>query len=238
MPQQINLCSPILLTRRKYFTAQAMAVGLAVFVVLGAVLGGLWVWNLKQASRQYQATVDAQAQELAGLQNALAKAKQAQHPVDPALSALLDARNQQLAQRHALLEALKEGVVQPGNAYSDRLRFLATSTPMPVWVTGVLVSGSAFQVSGFTLEPAALNAWVAGMATHPLFQGLHLSDVQVQSTAQATAPGSTVAAAPVPVAVASAPAGAGRPPLWSFTLGSTRPMVPEAGAAPSAGGKP
>ncbi len=38
MAQQINLCSPILQTQKRYFAAQAMLVSLAAVLLLGAAL--------------------------------------------------------------------------------------------------------------------------------------------------------------------------------------------------------
>jgi len=64
------------------------------------------------------------------------------------------------------------------------------------------------EVSGFTLEPSALNDWVGRLSGSPLMQGLRLATVKVQSTA--------VASANAPVA-GSFPAAAGRE-AWSFNL--------------------
>lgn len=205
MAQQINLCAPILLTQKKYFSAQTMLASLGVFVVLGGLLVGAWVWNLRGAEVQYQATMEAQARDVTNLQEALARSKAASQPVDAALGQQLSAGQLLLAQRRALLAALQEGVLVPGGAYSDRLRFLAATVPAPVWVTGVVLSADKFQVAGYALEPAALNDWVARMATHPLLQGLQLSDVQVKSV------------------VAATPSVSGRP-VWSFELVNTRPL--------------
>lgn len=134
-------------------------------------------------------------------------------------------RKTQLAQRRALLEALQEGVSEPGKSFSERLKFLASSTPAPVWITGVSISAGAFQVSGYTLEPSALNEWVARMATNPLLQGLQLSQVQVQAaTPPAVRGAGAVAVGPGATAPASG-AGAARK-VWAFELGSTRAAAP------------
>jgi hypothetical protein len=39
-----------------------------------------------------------------------------------------------------------------------------------------------FEVSGFTLEPAAFGKWVAILAASPLFEGQHLSTVNINNT--------------------------------------------------------
>lgn len=223
MAQQINLCAPILLTQKKYFSARTMAASWGVFVLLGGVLLAVWSWNLQSAAAQYQTTMEVQARDIASLQAALARNKAAAQPVDAALGQQLEARKQHLTQRQALLAALKEGGQEPGNAYSDRLRFIASTVPAPVWITGVNLASGKFQVTGYTLEPAALNEWVARMATHPLLQGLQLSDVQVQSVAAGrpatVAPTAATAAQPAPAAGWQGRA------LWSFTLANTRPVA-------------
>lgn len=230
MAQQINLCSPILLTQKKYLSAQTMAAGVGVFLVFGAALAGAWTWNLGRATGEYQTTMDTQATEMASLKAALERSKAAALPVDAALTTQLEERKQHLAQRRAALAALKEGALQPGNAHSARLRFLAATTPPAVWITGVVLASGRFQVSGYTLEPAALNEWVARMATDPLLEGLQLSDVQVQS--MATSRSAAPAAAGVAPTAALASSGPGGRPVWSFELGSTRPVPADAVAKP------
>ncbi|MDT8990214.1 PilN domain-containing protein [Curvibacter sp. APW13] len=220
MAQQINLCAPILLTQKKYFSAHTMAASLGVFVVLGAVLAGTWAWNLGSAARQYTQTMESQARDIDNLKSALERIKAAAQPVDPGLTHQLEDRRAHLEQRKALLAALQDGASEPGNGYAARLQFLASSTPASVWINGVTMSAGLFRVSGYTLEPAALNDWVARMATHPLLQGLQLSQVQVKAIAPAAvAPVSPAA----PTAPPLQPAAVGRK-LWSFELGSTRPM--------------
>lgn len=219
MAQQINLCAPILLTQKKHFSANTMAASLGVFVVLGGLLLATWSWSLHSAVVQYQDTMAAQARDIANLQAALARNKAAAQPPDAALLKQLDAQHLQLAQRRALLQALQEGALEPGKAYSDYLRFLSATVPAPVWITGVALAGGKFQVLGQTFEPAALNDWVARMATHPLLQGLQLSDVQVRSVGAARPSG-----APSVASANAAPPPAGRP-VWSFELLSTRPVA-------------
>ena len=72
MPQQINLCTPILLTQKRYFSARTMLQAVAVFVVLGGVLCTSWVTSLNSASVGFKVTLDAQAPEMASLQAAVA----------------------------------------------------------------------------------------------------------------------------------------------------------------------
>ncbi len=224
MAQQINLCSPILLTEKRYFSAHTMAIALGVFLVLGTVLCAAWVWNLQSATQEFRATMDVQAREVASLQAALARSKANAAPVDAALGRQLQERQALLHQREAILAALQDGLLQPGSAHSDRLQLIARTIPAQVWVTALAATSTRMEISGFTQEPAALNGWVARLATSPLMQGLVLSDVTVENTSSKS-PATPVVAAAAPSARA----------VWAFHLVNTQPaLVPAAttGAKP------
>jgi Tfp pilus assembly protein PilN len=199
MPQQINLCTPILLTQKRYFSAQTMMQALLVFVVFGGALCAFWVWNLDTASAGLKQTLATQARELESLQSAVAQGKKADvAPVEAALTQDLQARRAELPQREKLLEELQRGLFRSGWGHAARLELVARSIPAQVWVTEVKADDVQLEVSGFTLEPAALNDWVGKLAASPLLQGQKLSTVKVENTS------TTVAKA--------------AHPMWSFSL--------------------
>ncbi len=226
MAQQINLCTPILLTEKRYFSASTMAVSLGVFLLLGSILCAAWVWNLQSASRGFSDAMASQTRELDSLQAAIVRSRAAAAPVDPALLQNVKDTQAALVARQRLLAALRAGMLVPGFAHSDRLRWVATSIPAPVWVTQVVMEEGRFEVTGFTLEPSALNEWVAKLSASPLMHNLRLSNVKVESTSLAAT------TAPKPVASAQ--------PTWSFSLTSAEPVLPAlASSAPApAGGQP
>lgn len=233
MPQQINLCTPILLTQKRYFSAHTMVIALGVFLLLGGILAGVWVWNLDKSTQSFRQSTLAQSRDLEALKAAIERSKARAAPVDPALLAQLQTRRNSLAQREKLREALKEGMFRPGWGHSDRLTWVARSIPAPVWVTEVKMDGTRFEVTGYTLEPSALNEWVDQLAVSPLMQGLKLSTVRVES---ATLSKTATVGAPTPVT--SNPVAAARP-VWSFNLVSMEPAPQAALAAASApGSKP
>jgi Tfp pilus assembly protein PilN len=235
MPQQINLCTPILLTQKRYFSAHTMAIALGAFLVLGGGLCGAWVWNVSQASEALQQSVASHGEEMVTLQAAIQRSRANAAPVDPALLALLQERRNTIAQRLKLQEALKEGVFRPGWGHSDRLTWVARSIPAPVWITEVRMDGHRFEVSGFTLEPSALNEWVDKLGASPLMQGLKLASVKVENATAAPVAVSGNAAA---AAASSAPAAPARA-VWSFNLVSVEPSAAiPASPASAPGGKP
>ena len=232
MPQQINLCTPILLTQKRHFSAQTMLQALAVFVVLGGGLCAYWVWSLNLASAGFKKTLATQARELESLQVAIAQGKPGSAPVEANLTKEIQTRKTELAQRESLMAQLQRGLVRPGWGHAARLQLLAQSIPEQAWVTAVTADDNQFEVSGFTLEPAALNDWVARMAASPLLEGQTLSTVKVENTGTGVV--KAVAGTAIPALPAASPAAPAAPPaLWSFHLVSTVAKPPAV-----AGGKP
>lgn len=217
MPQQINLCAPILLTQKRYFSALTMVQALAVFMVLGGGLSAYWVWSLNALSAGYQQNVTVNAGEIQRLQAAIQASKARTGPVDAALTQELQARRTELMQREQLLEELRRGLLRDGRGHSARLQLVAQSIPAQVWVTEVKADDRQFELSGFTLEPAALNEWVGKLSSSPLLQGQKLSTVKVERT------GADIRNGVVQ-----------KPPAWSFTLVSAVavPAVPASGVKP------
>lgn len=222
MAQQINLCTPILLQSKHYFSAHTMVLALGAFAVVGGSLCAAWVWNLQRATDGLQQVMQSQGRDIDRLKAAIQSSRAAAAPVDPALLRQLDGTRTAVKHHQQLLDALREGLLVPGAGHSDRLQWVARSIPAPVWISDLQMDPSRFEVSGYTLEPAALNAWVQTLATHPLMQGMQLATVRVEA----------------------APTGGGTPPggspraVWSFQVRSAAPVQFIAAATPAAGGTP
>jgi Tfp pilus assembly protein PilN len=215
MPQQINLCTPLLLAPKRYFSAQTMAQALAVFLLVGGALCATWVWNLNRATAELLRLQTQQAAELAALKAAMVANATSAAPLSPALQAQVQGLRAKVQAQENVLLALQQGRLVQGAAHSDRLALVSRSIPAPVWVTEVEADATRLEVTGYTLEPAALNDWVNRLALSPLMQGLRLATVKVQSARQVKAAADALA---VP---------AGRE-AWSFTLVSAQPPVPPA----------
>lgn len=233
MAQQINLSTPILLAQKRYFSANTMAIGLGAFLVLGGALSAAWVWNFDRGIATFNQSMAAQAQEVDSLKAAIERSKANAAPVNPALLEQLQRVRNTVAQREKLQLALQEGMFRQGWGHSDRLTWVARSIPDVVWLTDVKMDGARFEVTGFTLEPAALNEWVDKLAVSPLMQGLKLATVKVENATAALA-----AQAVAPASAPSAPAAPARA-VWSFNLVSVEPPPAAAlDAASAPGNKP
>ena len=218
MPQQINLCTPILLTQKRYFSALAMVQALALFMVVGGGLAAYWIWSLKAASQGFRQTLAAHAVETANLKAAIQARKAVALPVDPALVQMLQTRRLDELRREKILFELRRGLFRPGWGHSARLQLVAQSIPSQVWVTDIRTDEGQIDVSGFTLEPAALNDWVSKLAENPLMQGQALANIKVERVGSGgqNTNGLAIGAgvAPVPAAAASS----AQRPVWSFNL--------------------
>ena len=214
MPQQINLCTPILLTQRRYFSAQTMVQALAFFVVLGGGLCAYWVLSLRTSSDGFKQAVSAHTPELNALQSAIATSRSGGIPVDPGLTQELQVRRADVTQLEKMRDELKAGLFREGWGQSARLQLVAQSIPAQVWVTAVKASDAQLEVSGFTVEPSALNEWVRKLAASPLLQGQRLANVKVERV------GGDGAAASATVPAAAAADASAQRPLWSFGLTS------------------
>lgn len=221
MPQQINLCTPILLTQKRYFSAQAMVQALAIFAVVAGGLGIYWVWSLNVASEGFKKTLQTQSRELESLQSAIKQGKAGAGPAEAALTQDLQGRRTELSQREKLLADVQRGLFRPGWGHSARLQLIAQSIPAQVWVTEVKADENQLVVSGFTVEPSALNDWVSKLAASPLLEGQKLSTVIVENaraSALKEAGGTTGSALPVPAAGTPSPLPIVPRPVWSFSL--------------------
>ena len=198
MTQQINLFTPIFLAQKRYFSAQAMAQALAVFVFLGGGLCAYWVWSLDDASQGLRKSLATQSRELSSLQAVIQQGRGSTGPAQLALTQALQTRRAELLQREKLLKELTRGLFQPGFGHAARLQLVAQSIPARAWVTGIKADESQLAVSGFTLDPAALNDWVGKLAASPLLKGQKLETFKVESTD------------------AAAPTSSG--PVWAFNL--------------------
>jgi len=209
MTQQINLCAPILLTKKRYFSAQAMLVTFLVLMGLLSASCSYWVWQLDAEKTAFGLTFDRQSRELKSLQASLEKIKLDAGSVTKGLTQDLQAQRLKLLQREQLLAALNKGHFQPGGGHSSRLKLVAQSIPPKVWLTEIKADEGVLQVAGFTLETAVLNEWLAKLEASPMLAGQKLSFIKVEQSALASAK-----------------------PLWSFSFVSSlaKPVALSGGA--------
>jgi len=215
MAQQINLHTPILLQPRKQFSAAAMLRALATLAL--ALLGlGLWM-GLQNRGLQHEAeqTEARQRAERDQLTRGLTAQKQR---VDPAtLQQQLRGLEQEVAQQKLTLAELERGRAHPGWAHSDLLALVAHTVPPAAWVTDLRFSPERIEISGMTLEPAALQTWIAQLSRSQALRGRPLAEVRVEEVGRGGA-GLRASGQPDAMRPAALPIGQG----WAFRIAADR----------------
>lgn len=195
MPQQINLSTPVLLSQKRYFSAQTMLVSLLVFVLAGGAMTVYGLWSLQGITQSLQAALATQTPELERLRASVAKARAPDAADEKRIAQQLADARAQLADRERSLADMQQGLLAPGRGHSVRMQLVAQTIPPQAWVTALRADATHLEVSGFTQEPAVLNDWVARLARSPVLAGQQLARVHVER-----APGER--------------------PVWAFKLGS------------------
>lgn len=220
MAQQINLHTPILLQPRKRFSAVAMARALLTLAFALGLLGSWMSLQQRTLRREGEQTEARQKAEHAQLSTSLATLKQGHDR--GTLEQQLRGLQQEIAAQRQTLAELDRGRAQPGGAHSDLLALVARTVPPPAWVTELKFSPERIEVSGMTLEPAALQAWIAQLSQSPALRGRPLAEVRVEATGRAGSGlrGAAQAEALPTAALHSAalPSGQG----WAFRIAADR----------------
>ena len=185
MPQQINLYTPTQYVAAQRFTAQSLLNALLIVLLATAGLAAVLSWSMARSGAAYRQSLAEQEREIQELNQSLDTARSNAGPPDANLKRQLQELQTEVTQRSALLTIAQHGTVQPGLGHSDRLLLVARSIPPQAWITGLKADADMMEVSGFTLEPAALNDWVRRLAQSPLMQGLQLASVKVEIAADA-----------------------------------------------------
>lgn len=232
MSQQINLYTPILLAPLRHFSARTMLRALGV-LALGLGLISAWLhWQMRQLDHEAQATLQRQQQELRTLQAALDEARRQSDP--QALARQLDKALQQQDQLNARLLAQNQGMLPPGQGHADLLAWLARSLPPQAWLTELRLGPQRLELSGATLDTAALHRWLGQLDQLPGSGGQPLFELKVEQASSATSPRSEAPLDPADLALSPSPLPGSELPTgsWAFRVSLNRipPALAEAAA--------
>lgn len=180
MAQQINLCTPILLTEKRYLSATTLVQALALFALVGGGLAAYWAWSLKASTAGFKKAMSGNVVELATLKAAIQVRKAGGAPPEPALVQELQLRRVAMGRKEALIEDLRQGLFKEGWGQSARLQLVGQTIPAQIWITSMRADSVQLDLTGFTLEPAELNEWVRKLSTSPLMQGQRLAALKVE----------------------------------------------------------
>jgi Tfp pilus assembly protein PilN len=148
--------------------------------LLTVVCTSLWVMHLHGRERAAAQQSQTHQQTISALQKQLGLEASAVALSGPALATELQARRQELVRLQTRLQQLQRGVMTPGAGHAARLELVARSIPPSAWLTQIKLDDNRLELSGATLEPAALNAWIDELASHPLLKNQSLNAVKVE----------------------------------------------------------
>jgi len=193
---QINLYDPSLLPRRERFSARQIALGVAATAVTMVAIA--W-WAAMQAG-VLRLEVEEQAKQLEyETARALAPPQLGGQPVPTpqqvtALERALSAKQAQLEARSAAREALKRGMAGPDAGPSAIMRTIAASIPQAAWLTEARVVGARLDLTGRSLDPAAVEGWLDRLRTSGFLAAAPTPTVRIERLDAATTPGRAPAA--------------------------------------------
>lgn len=213
MPQQINLFPQVVLAPKGYFQAQSMAMAVLVFMVAGGALLAYSVNRLNAASRDVTQLMTLQSADLEKMQALHAQSQSSGGDGDAAKLREVQSLKADLQGRERLLHELQDGLVLPGAGHAAKLMLIAQTIPAQAWITRTNFNDAHFDVSGLTLDPAALNDWVTQLAASPLLAGQRLARVSVEAASESVAK-------------------AAARPVWAFRLVSAQGDTPPREDAP------
>jgi Tfp pilus assembly protein PilN len=180
MVQQVNLANPIFLQEKHYLSANSMALALVAIMIFGMVLIGFVLRNIQQTQITFRQLIERNQQEIDAQKAVIVTTKGNAAPADTALLQQQQATEKALQALEQQWAELQRGLFRPGFGHSARLALVAQSVPAQVWVTELRADELRFSISGFTLEPAALNDWVATLSASPLLSGQTLATVKIE----------------------------------------------------------
>jgi Tfp pilus assembly protein PilN len=200
MAQQINLCTSAFRPVRQRFTAKILLQIFGIFLVIGIAVTLTLLQGLQKSRLAFEQSIASRAREVESLTAAIALSRAKAAPADSALVQQLQEKQAAVARTEKVLAAARQGVFLPGEGQSDWLQMVARSIPASMWLVSLKLDAGKFEVSGFTLETAALNEWVGKLRNQPLMQTFDLHTVSVDQVPGALRPTwafSLISAAPV-----------------------------------------
>lgn len=187
MSQQINLCSPVLLTKKHYFSARSIVqlLGFSLAVVLVAFY--FMVSSTIQANMISKAHLVRQTHELDEMKKLTGKilADPGERDLLKALEADLKSQRDALYKAEQILMEMGRGQVIPGMANSDYLQMIAASIPSDVWVTQISINDDSMILKGVALDPSSIKLWVSKLTNERIMADRQLRAVDIYKMAGA-----------------------------------------------------
>lgn len=180
MSQQINLFNPIFLKKKKYFSANNMALALAL--VLGGSLAVVGYANMQVAQLHREA--QAVTAQLASTQADLAKVN-AQFATRQKSASLQEESQKVAAELQALQQVhdiLKKGDFGDTRGYAEYLRAFARQSVDGLWLTGLSIrgAGTAIDIEGRAVRPELVPAYISRLGNEAVLKGKSFAALEMR----------------------------------------------------------
>lgn len=180
MSQQINLFNPILLRRKKYFSALAMVQALAL-ILIGSLLVAVYV-NYRSSGLRSEAGKTSAQLGVALAQQARVNAEFGQRGPNPALAAELRKTDADVKALQQIFDLLQTGAIGNTRGYSEYLRAFSRQITDGLWLTGLTIQGAGTEIAlqGRTLRPDLVPAYISRLTREPVMRGKSFSMLEIQ----------------------------------------------------------
>ena len=170
MSQQINLVNPLFLKQTKYFSAVAMAEGVALLVLGLGVVYGFVLWERGSLDRSLAETRRQHAVQQERFNKLSAELSPA--GAEQEMDARLQAAEKDLAARRTMLAQLSAGTLEATNGYSALLTAFARQSINGLWLTGIAAgTGGHLMVRGRALQAELLPVYIQRLGREEVLKG-------------------------------------------------------------------
>ncbi|HEX4909237.1 MAG TPA: PilN domain-containing protein [Permianibacter sp.] len=173
--QQINLFLPEFAPTPQRFGLRVLLRSLLGVLLLLLLIGVFLVQQLAQERERTQAARQALDAVITTIGETRGNEQARQN-----VAAQLEQLRAQLAQRQALLQDLQQREAKQTSGFASLLQTLAETHDQRLWLTTFSVKGDHLQLSGETLNAAAVPAWLSRLQAKPPVQGLRFAGLQMQ----------------------------------------------------------
>lgn len=180
MSQQINLFNPILLRRKKYFSALTMVQALAL-ILAGSLLVAAYV-NTRSSGLRAEADKTSAQLGLALAQQVRVNAEFGQSEPNAELKAELQKTGADVKALQQLFDLLQTGEIGNTKGYSSYLQAFARQITGGLWLTGLAIQGAGNEIAlqGRTLQPDLVPAYIGRLTREPVMQGKSFSTLEMR----------------------------------------------------------
>lgn len=179
--RQINLYNPSLLPTQEVFTARRISVGVVAAVLIMASIGWWAFAERQRLSQEIASKAAARAAETARAEVIFAAGGAPLTPTQlAALETTLNSQRAMLAAKRDARDLLRRGLATDKAGPSALMRLLANSAPAQAWLTDIRVGGNQMEVVGKTLDPAAVNVWLARLTASGYLSAMPLPTLRLE----------------------------------------------------------